>query len=115
MNRYTAPLDFTFGTPQRRGATTFAAVPNATARVPIVPRGNQEQGRSQKFILGGYNFTARYYSPITSSLTTSAAMSAQNNFQGLILGGYIYRYTPPVATPLIVSQVFLGRIAVLYT
>ena len=64
MNRYTAPLDFTFGTPQRRGATTFAAVPNATARVPIVPRGNQEQGRSQKFILGGYIFTARYYSPI---------------------------------------------------
>ena len=31
----------------------------------------------------------------TSSLTTSAAISAQNNFQGLILGGYIYRYTPP--------------------
>ena len=30
----------------------------------------------------------------TSSLTTSAAISAQNNFQGLILGGYIYRYTP---------------------
>jgi len=30
----------------------------------------------------------------TSSLTTSAAISAQSNFQGLILGGYIYRYTP---------------------
>ena len=30
----------------------------------------------------------------TSSLTTSAAISAQNNFQGLILGGYIYRYAP---------------------
>ena len=30
---------------------------------------------------------------------TSAAISAQNSFQGLILGGYIYRYTP-VATPL---------------
>ena len=46
--------------------------------------------------MGGYNFfTASYYSPIyTSSLTTSAAISAQNNFQGLILGGYIYRYTP---------------------
>jgi len=29
-----------------------------------------------------------------SSLTTSAAISAQNNFHGLILGGYIYRYTP---------------------
>ena len=27
-------------------------------------------------------------------LTSSAAISAQNNFQGLILGGYIYRYTP---------------------
>ena len=41
----------------------------------------------------GIMFTARYYSPIyTSSLTTSAAISAQNNFQGLILGGYIYRY-----------------------
>ena len=45
----------------------------------------------------------------TSSLTTSAAISAQNNFQGLILGGYIYRYTsPPVATPLVpVSLIFL--------
>jgi len=42
MNQYTAPRDFTFGAPQRRGATTFAAVPNATARVPIVPHGNQE-------------------------------------------------------------------------
>jgi len=30
----------------------------------------------------------------TSSLTTSAAIIAKNNFQGLILGGYIYRYTP---------------------
>jgi len=30
----------------------------------------------------------------TSSLTASAAISAQNNFQGLILGGFIYRYTP---------------------
>jgi len=30
----------------------------------------------------------------TISLTTAAAISAQNNFQGLILGGYIYRYTP---------------------
>ena len=38
----------------------------------------------------------------TSSLMTSAAISAQNNFQGLILGGYIYRYTP-VATPLNLS------------
>jgi len=61
------------------------------------------QGRSQKFILGGYNFllydTTVLY---TSSLTISAAISAQNNFQGLILRGYIYRYTPPVATPLAV-------------
>jgi len=31
---------------------------------------------------------------ILAGLTTSAAISAQNNFQGLILGGYIYRYTP---------------------
>ena len=35
----------------------------------------------------------------TSSLATSAAISAQNNFQGLILGGYIYRYTPPSLRP----------------
>jgi len=33
-----------------------------------------------------------------SSLTSSAAISAQNNFQGLILGGYTD--IPPVATPL---------------
>ena len=42
-----------------------------------------------------HNTTVLY----TSSRTTSAAISAQNNFQGLILGGYIYRYTP-IATPL---------------
>jgi len=58
------------------------------------------QGRSQKFVLGWYKFllhnTAVRY---TSSLTSSAAISAQHNFQGLILGGYIYRYTP-VATAL---------------
>ena len=49
-----------------------------------------------------YFFTARYYSPIyTSSLTTSAAISAQNNFQGLILGGYIYRYTPHRYAPVV--------------
>jgi len=61
-----------------------------------------KQGRSQKFILGGYNFllhdTAVLY---TSSLSTSAAISAQNNFQGLILGGYIYRYTPRRYAPAI--------------
>jgi len=27
-------------------------------------------------------------------MTSSAAISAQNNFQGLIFWGYIYRYTP---------------------
>jgi len=53
------------------------------------------QGRSQKFGLGWYklllhNTAVRY----TSSLRSSAAISAQHNFQGLILGGYIYRYTP---------------------
>jgi len=54
-----------------------------------------EQGRSQKFILGGYNFLLHDTTVLyTSSLTTLAAISAQNNFQGLILGGYIYRYTP---------------------
>ena len=53
------------------------------------------QGRSQKFILGGYNFLLHDTTVLyISSLTTSAAISAQNNFQGLILGGYIYRYTP---------------------
>jgi len=61
------------------------------------------QGRSQKFILGGYNFLLHDTTVLyTSSLATSAAISAQNNFQGLILGGYIYRYTPPGATPLLV-------------
>jgi len=53
------------------------------------------QGRSKKFILGGYNFLLHDTTVLyTSSLTTWAAISAQNNFQGLILGGYIYRYTP---------------------
>jgi len=54
------------------------------------------QGRSKKFILGGYNLLLHDTTVLyTSSLTTSAAISAHNNFQGLILGGYIYRYTPP--------------------
>ena len=54
------------------------------------------QGRSQKFIVRGYNFLLHDTTVLyTSSLTTSAAISAKNNFQGLILGGYIYRYTPP--------------------
>jgi len=58
------------------------------------------QGRSQKFILGGYNFVLHDTTVLyTNSLTTSAAISAQNNFQGLILGGYIYRYTPPSLRP----------------
>jgi len=56
------------------------------------------QGRSQKFILGGYNFLLHDATVLyTSSLTTSAAISAQNNFKGLILGGYIYTDIPPVA------------------
>ena len=59
-----------------------------------------KQGRSQKFILGGYNFLLHDTTILcTSSLTTLAAISAQNNFQGLILGGYIYRYTPPSLPP----------------
>jgi len=37
-----------------------------------------------------YDTTVLY----TSSLATSAAISAQHNFQGLNSGGYIYRYTP---------------------
>jgi len=50
------------------------------------------QGRSQKFVLRWYklllhNTAVRY----TSRLTSSAAISAQHNFQGLILGGYIHR------------------------
>jgi len=53
------------------------------------------QRRSKKFILGGYNLLLHDTTVLyTSSLTTSAAISAHNNFQGLILGGYIYRYTP---------------------
>jgi len=53
------------------------------------------QGRSQKFVLGGYNFLLHDTTVLyTSSLTASAAISAQSNFQGMILGGYIYRYTP---------------------
>ena len=58
------------------------------------------QGRSHKFILGGYDFLLHHTTVLyTSSLTTSAAMSAQNNFQGLILGGYIHRYTPSRYAP----------------
>jgi len=58
------------------------------------------QGRSHKFILGGYNFLLHDTTLIyTSSLTTLAAISAQNNFQGLILVGYIYRYTLPKSVP----------------
>ena len=53
------------------------------------------QGRSQKFVFGGYKFLLHNTTVLyTSRLTLSAAISAQNNFQGLILGGYIYRYTP---------------------
>jgi len=44
--------------------------------------------------LGGYNFFTDDTVLYTSGLTTSAAISAQNNFQGLIWGMYIYRYTP---------------------
>ena len=56
---------------------------------------NRPSGVARNSFWVGIIFTARYYSPIyTSSLTTSAAISAQNNFQGRILEGYIYRYTP---------------------
>jgi len=49
-------------------------------------------------------YTAVLY---TSSLTTSAAVSVQNNFQGLILEGYIYRYTPRRYAP---DRVLLDKI-----
>ena len=63
-------------------------------------KGRYAQGRSQKFILRGYNFLLHDTTVLsTSSLATSAAISGQNNFQGLILGGYIYRYTPPSLRP----------------
>jgi len=40
------------------------------------------QERSQKFILGGYNFLLYDTTvPYTNNLTTLAAISAQNNFQ----------------------------------
>ena len=55
-----------------------------------------QQGCSQKFVLGSINFYCTILQSYT--LTSSAAISAQNNFQGLILGGYIYRYTTPVDT-----------------
>jgi len=67
------------------------------------------QGRSKKFVLGWYKFllhnTAVRY---TSSLTSSAAISAQHNFQGLILGGYIYRYTPRRYAPAVCLSVCLS-------
>jgi len=47
-------------------------------------------------VFGGINF---YCTILQSYMTSSPAISAQNNFQGPILGGYIYRYTPSVATP----------------
>jgi len=54
------------------------------------------EGAGYKFLL--HNTTVLY----TSSLTSSAAISAQNNFQELIFfRGGIYRYTP-VATALYV-------------
>jgi len=64
--------------------------------VTLIPTTNRtKQGRSQKFILGGYNFVLHDTTVLyTNSLTTSAAISAQNNFQGLILGGYIPIYPP---------------------
>jgi len=59
------------------------------------------QGRSQKFVLG-YKFLLHN---ILQSyiLTSSDAINAQNNFQGLILGVYIPIYAP-VATALIVYR-----------
>jgi len=42
-----------------------------------------------------HNTTVQY----TNSMTSSAEISAQNNFQWLILGGYIYRYTPRRYSP----------------
>jgi len=50
----------------------------------------------------------------TSILTTSAAISAQNNFQGLILGGYIYRYTPPSLRPCPYSRYYSRSIWCLF-
>ena len=57
----------------------------------------------------GYKFVLHNTTVVfASSLTSLAAISAQNNFQGLILCGYIYRYNPhprryspvPFSTPL---------------
>jgi len=68
------------------------------------------KGVARIFFWGGINFTAQYYSLI---LTSSAAISAQNNFQWLILGGYVYRYTP-VATPLVMgAQPNIGESSVM--
>jgi len=93
-----------------------------TANVAGCPDRGTNHGRIQGLLMGtlvrgvarnsfwvGIIFTAPYCSPLyTSNLTTSAAISAQNNLQGLILGGYIYRYTP-VATPLTLVGRRLGR------
>ena len=41
-----------------------------------------EQGRSQKFVLGGYKFLLHNTTVLyTNNLTSSAEISAQNNFQ----------------------------------
>jgi len=69
---------------------------------PSLTRQLANRGVARNLFFVGYKFllhnrpTTVLYS---SSLTSSAAISEQNNFQWLIWGGYIYRYTP-VASPL---------------
>jgi len=53
------------------------------------------RGVARNLFLGGYEFLLHNTTVLyNSSLTSSAAISAQNNFQGLIFGGYIYWYRP---------------------
>jgi len=52
------------------------------------------QGRSQKFAWGINLYCTILQSYILTSSAAISHISAQNNFQGLILGRYIYQYTP---------------------
>jgi len=55
------------------------------------------------FWVGIFFYCTIYYSP-TSSLTTSAAISAQNNWPGTDFGRVYIPIYPPVATPLVLAQ-----------
>jgi len=63
------------------------------------------QGRSQKFILGGYNsFTPRYTSPILAAWRHRLQLVHKIIFRDWFWEG-VYTDIPPVATPLFVSLI----------